>query len=227
VQEGSDLIKNAVGFIETIGLAAGIEAADTAVKSANVKLIGYELARGDGMTTVKIEGDVGAVKAAITSAKAAASRVGTVVSVNVIPRPAPGTELLVFTKDTVGLDKPVKAETPRRAPKTDTPKADTPKPDKLKPDTPKPDKAPVAKPKEPDTPPVQDIPEAPLPPAPPEAPPPVQDFTEAPPPPVAPPDTPVEPPPPPELFTGEPAGEKKPERKRKVKHDGQDNNQSS
>ena len=39
----------AIGMIETVGLAAAIEAADVCVKSANVNLIGYELSRGNGM----------------------------------------------------------------------------------------------------------------------------------------------------------------------------------
>lgn len=92
----------ALGLIETVGLLAGIEAADAAVKSANVRLIGYEFAKGDGMTTIKVEGDVGAVKAAVSSAVAAASKVGSVYSSHVIPRPALGLEQMIFTKDTVG-----------------------------------------------------------------------------------------------------------------------------
>ncbi|MBP2646176.1 MAG: hypothetical protein H6Q75_1616 [Firmicutes bacterium] len=42
-----------LGLVETIGLAAAVEAADAAVKSANVGLLGYELTRGGGMVTVK------------------------------------------------------------------------------------------------------------------------------------------------------------------------------
>ena len=34
--------KLAIGLIETVGLTPAIEAADTAVKSANVHLVGYE-----------------------------------------------------------------------------------------------------------------------------------------------------------------------------------------
>ena len=44
----------AIGMIETVGLAAAIEAADVCVKSANVNLIGYELSRGNGMAVVKM-----------------------------------------------------------------------------------------------------------------------------------------------------------------------------
>jgi microcompartment protein CcmL/EutN len=100
---------NALGFIETIGLTAAIEAADSAVKSANVRLLGYELARGDGMTAVKIEGDVGAVKAAVKAAELAAAKVGRVISVHVIPRPASGTETITLSRETVGLPKAAKA----------------------------------------------------------------------------------------------------------------------
>ena len=98
-----------LGLIETIGLTAGIEAADAAVKSANVKLIGYELSKGSGMTVIKVEGEVGAVKAAIDAATVAAMKVSKVVSTKVIPRPASGLEKLIHTKDTVGL-KPEKQE---------------------------------------------------------------------------------------------------------------------
>ena len=78
------MAKEAVGFIETVGLVAATEAADAAVKSANVNLIGYELTKGNGMITVKIEGDVGAVKAAVAAANSSASNVGDVYAVHVI-----------------------------------------------------------------------------------------------------------------------------------------------
>jgi microcompartment protein CcmL/EutN len=47
------LFKSALGIIETVGLAAAIEAADTGVKSADVKLLGYELTKGYGLVAVK------------------------------------------------------------------------------------------------------------------------------------------------------------------------------
>ncbi|EFC91767.1 microcompartments protein [Dethiosulfovibrio peptidovorans DSM 11002] len=93
--------RTAMGFIETVGLVAAIAAADEALKSANVKLIGRENSRGDGMVTVKIAGDVGAVKAAISAAKAAVKPFGTVVSAQVIPRPAVGFgPVMVYNDDT-------------------------------------------------------------------------------------------------------------------------------
>lgn len=99
-------MQKSLGLIETQGLAGGIEAADAAVKSANVELIGYELTKGGGWTTVKIQGDVGAVKAAVDAAKIAAAKVNRVVSTKVIPRPASALDMLVFTKETVGYQPP-------------------------------------------------------------------------------------------------------------------------
>ena len=109
------MAKKSLGLIETIGLTAAIEAADIAVKTANVTLVGYELAKGSGMTTVKIEGDVGAVKAAISAASAAAARVGKIVSVHVIARPSEGLSALICNKDTVGC-KPSVITVPEQIP---------------------------------------------------------------------------------------------------------------
>ncbi len=95
-------MKQSLGLIETEGLAAGIEAADAAVKSANVELIGYELTKGGGWITIKIQGGVGAVKAAVDAAKMAAARVNRVVSTRVIPRPSAGLDMLVRNPDTIG-----------------------------------------------------------------------------------------------------------------------------
>ena len=73
------------GFIETRGLVAAIEAADAMVKAANVTLSGKKMI-GGGLVTVVIEGDVGAVKAAVDAGAAAAQKVGELVSVHVIAR---------------------------------------------------------------------------------------------------------------------------------------------
>ena len=59
------------------------------VKAANVVLVGQEYI-GAGYVTVLVRGDVGAVKAATDAGAAAARRVGELVSVHVIPRPARG-----------------------------------------------------------------------------------------------------------------------------------------
>ena len=76
----------ALGMIETKGLVALVEASDAMLKSANVTLIGWQKI-GSGLVTALIVGDVAAVKAAIDAGSAAASRVGEVVGVQVIPRP--------------------------------------------------------------------------------------------------------------------------------------------
>lgn len=92
-------MNEALGLIETVGLAAAIEAADTAVKAANVKLLGYEKTRGNGMIMVKIVGDVGAVKAAVAAGVMAADRVNEVYSYHVIPRPHDEIEALIANVD--------------------------------------------------------------------------------------------------------------------------------
>lgn len=96
--------QNALGLVEVIGLTAAIEAADTCLKSANVQLIGYEKVT-KGLVTVKIQGDVGAVKAAIEAAKSSAAKIGTVVSTLIIPRPAAALQLLVESETTIGLQR--------------------------------------------------------------------------------------------------------------------------
>lgn len=79
-------MKDAIGLIETKGLVGSIEAADAMVKAANVSLIGKEKI-GGGLVTIIVEGDVGAVKAAVDAGASAAKRVGELISVHVIPRP--------------------------------------------------------------------------------------------------------------------------------------------
>lgn len=77
---------SALGMIETRGLTASIEAADAMLKAADVELIGTEKI-GSGLVTVMVQGEVGAVKAAVESGEEAASRLGELVAVHVIPRP--------------------------------------------------------------------------------------------------------------------------------------------
>lgn len=106
------MLKKALGLIETEGLASAIEAADAAVKSADVALVGYELSNGGGLVTVKVTGEVSAVQAAVSSASFAAARIGSVYSTRVIPRPSPGLEMMVFTDETVGYKKQTPAPEP-------------------------------------------------------------------------------------------------------------------
>jgi len=92
-------MKQALGLIETIGLVAAIEAADTAVKAADITLLGYENTKGSGKITVKFVGGVGAVKAAVAAGVAAASRIGQVYGQHVIPRPHAEIEALIQNLD--------------------------------------------------------------------------------------------------------------------------------
>jgi microcompartment protein CcmL/EutN len=95
--------QKSIGLIEAIGLCAGITAADAAVKTANVKLLGYEYSKGDGMTVVKVEGDVAACKAAVAAGSKAAEPHGGVKSAIVIPRPANGIiPIFIKNKENVG-----------------------------------------------------------------------------------------------------------------------------
>lgn len=78
----------ALGLIEVIGLVGAIEAADTASKAADVKVIGYEVTKGAGMVVVKMVGGVSAVKSAVDAAVVAAGKVTKIVSKHVIARPS-------------------------------------------------------------------------------------------------------------------------------------------
>ena len=64
-------MQKAFGMIECRGLVAMIEAADAAVKSANVKLVGWEKIDA-GLVTAIVRGEVGAVKAAVDAGAAPA-----------------------------------------------------------------------------------------------------------------------------------------------------------
>ena len=81
-------MREALGLVETRGISTAIEVADVMAKAANVKLLALENTRGGGYMTVKVIGDVGAVKAAVDAGKASAVRFGNLISTSVIARPA-------------------------------------------------------------------------------------------------------------------------------------------
>ncbi len=85
-KEEKRMSQEALGMVETRGLVASIEAADTMLKAANVVLVGPEKI-GSGLVTVMVRGDVGAVKSAVESGAEAAGRLGELVATHVIPRP--------------------------------------------------------------------------------------------------------------------------------------------
>lgn len=78
----------ALGILETYSVAAAIVAADTAAKTADVKLIELRLARGMcGKSYLILTGEVAAVSAAIEKAKAGAGEDGMFLDSSVIAGP--------------------------------------------------------------------------------------------------------------------------------------------
>lgn len=80
----------ALGMIETKGLVAAVEATDSMAKSAEVQILGLKEI-GGGLVSVYVQGEVGAVKAAIDAGAASAKQVGEILSVHIISRPTDDT----------------------------------------------------------------------------------------------------------------------------------------
>src|SRR5436305_12790581 len=80
-------VGDALGMVETRGLIGMIEAAGGMVKTARVVFVGWQKVDA-GLVTAIVRGDVGSVKAATDAGAAAARRVGELVGVHVIARPA-------------------------------------------------------------------------------------------------------------------------------------------
>ena len=78
--------QKAIGIIETQGLTAILEATDTMLKAADVRLVGKEKI-GAAYVTIIIEGDVAAVTAAIQAGAAAVGSLGKLIAAHVIARP--------------------------------------------------------------------------------------------------------------------------------------------
>lgn len=78
----------AIGMIETKGLLAAIESADSMTKSANVQIL-EKVYVGGGLVTIIVNGDVGAVRAAVDAGVAAVKTLGEefLISEHIIPRP--------------------------------------------------------------------------------------------------------------------------------------------
>ena len=109
----------ALGFIETVGLVAAAEAADSALKAASVSLIGKQSV-GAGLFTIILEGDVAAVKAAVDAGAESASAVGQVVASQVIARPHDDMERVIHgdPRKSGTEGKPAKAPKPAPTPGT-------------------------------------------------------------------------------------------------------------
>jgi len=87
--------ERALGLVETRGLVAAIEAADAMVKAAPVVCLGKEVTDAS-LVTIKVIGEVSAVRAAVDAGAAAASKVGQLVSSHVIPRPHDDAEAVIY-----------------------------------------------------------------------------------------------------------------------------------
>ena len=91
----------ALGFIETRGFVAAVEAADSALKAASVSLVGQKRV-GSGLVTVILTGDVAAVKAAVESGTESASAVGEVVSSQIIASPHADLNQIIYEEPKKG-----------------------------------------------------------------------------------------------------------------------------
>lgn len=80
-------LTQALGMVETFGLVADIAAADAMLKAAQVSLVGMSQI-GAGMVTTFVQGDVGAVRAAVEAGKKEALAIGgKLLGGHVIPKP--------------------------------------------------------------------------------------------------------------------------------------------
>lgn len=81
---------DALGVIESFSVAALLEAADAAVKAANVELIEIRLAMAlGGKAFCTLTGDVASVEAAVRAGSERVAAKGLLVNRTVIPRPRP------------------------------------------------------------------------------------------------------------------------------------------
>lgn len=94
---------NALGLIEVYGYPCAIEAADSAAKAANIKVLALSKV-GSGIMTVQLMGDVGAIESAVQAGAMSAEKVGKVLHTHIIPR----ADNQLFDKGVI----PVKSESP-------------------------------------------------------------------------------------------------------------------
>ncbi|PAD88056.1 hypothetical protein CHH55_09855 [Niallia circulans] len=103
----------ALGMIEVVGLVAAIDTADRMVKVANVSIVDIHRTNGFGWMTVFLEGDVGAVEAAITSGKHYIQEKNQFVSSKVIPRPSASLKEVMVATEEISIEPKKKEKTPK------------------------------------------------------------------------------------------------------------------
>ncbi|WP_083858827.1 BMC domain-containing protein [Paenibacillus sp. OSY-SE] len=85
---------SALGLVEVRGYLGAVAVADAALKAASVTCIGVEIING-GLVTVKLDGDVGAVQAAVEAGAEMATQLDVLVTRHVIARMHEETAALV------------------------------------------------------------------------------------------------------------------------------------
>ncbi len=79
-------MRKAIGSVETKGLVAAMQAADTMVKAADVSIVDMDIV-GSALVAVIVSGEVAAVNAAVEAATETAARLGEIIATAVIARP--------------------------------------------------------------------------------------------------------------------------------------------
>ncbi|EDO1157328.1 BMC domain-containing protein [Listeria innocua] len=96
----------AIGIIEIKGLASAITVADTMAKVANIQIVDTEKAKGFGWITVKVEGDVAAVNAALEAGEQTAIASDSFIAKKVIPRPGEEIFTVFWPKEEIVPEEP-------------------------------------------------------------------------------------------------------------------------
>ncbi len=81
------MAKQAIGLLETRGLACLVVGVDAMLKAANIELAGPMKQVGSALCNAVISGDIAAVKAALDAGATVAAEAGEVVTAHVIARP--------------------------------------------------------------------------------------------------------------------------------------------
>ena len=82
-----DTNTQAIGLLEVQGMVCAIEGLDSMLKAADVRLIHCEKKLGGWLVTMVIQGEVSAVRAAVSAGAENAAHIGTVKCQEVIARP--------------------------------------------------------------------------------------------------------------------------------------------
>ncbi|MCB2230091.1 BMC domain-containing protein [bacterium] len=134
------MLRDALGLIETRGLVGALEAADAACKAAEVR-IGSISSNDDALVVIRIEGDLGAVQAAIEAGARAARQLGTLINARVFGRP---TEELSGLLDSIPGGTGITVLSRTVAESKPKPRVAGPKPKAARPPKPQPTPEPIA-----------------------------------------------------------------------------------